>query len=206
MASDPDQTEPRSEYFPDRALGGALYNSVTRSAIYCDQRIEVRLGQQLTGGADHPASAGKRGRLQFQAEQPVALEASGHPQRAGLHRAEAETAVIRRVADQKDSTVAGEPRPRDGPAHQRRADTAIAIVRMHRERAEQKRRAARTGGDMPEPHGADDTAALDRDQRQPVRGLTAFAEPLRGLSETACAIGLVQQGFARCNVRDFFFP
>src|SRR5580704_2052853 len=155
MASDPGPasrykiTGPRSEYFPDRGLGGALYNSVTGAATFAaigrDQRIEVRLGQKFPGSADHAAGAGERRRLEFQPEEPVALEAAGHPQAAGLRGAEAEAAVIGRVADQKDGAVAGEPRTRDGAAHQRRADAAVAVIRMHRERAEQKRRTAGTG-------------------------------------------------------------
>ena len=86
------------------------------------------------------------------------------------------------------------------------ADAAVAVIRMHRERAEQQRGAARTGCDMPQPDRADEAAALDGDQRQPVRRQAAFAQPLRGLGETHGAIGLVEQGLARCDVRDLFFP
>ena len=77
---------------------------------------------------------------------------------------------------------------------------------MNRERAEQQRRAARAGGDIPQPHGADDAAVIDRDQRQPVRRQAAFAQPLGRLGETRGAIGLVEQRLARRDVGDFFFP
>ena len=65
--------------------------------------------------------------------------------------------------------MTGKSCPRDGAAHERRADTAVAVIRMHRERAKEQRRPAGASRDMPEPHRADDPATLHSDERQPVR-------------------------------------
>ena len=51
-------------------------------------------------------------------------------------------------------------RRHDGTTHQLRADAATAAIRMHCERPEQQRGAARAGPHVPEPHGADHAATL----------------------------------------------
>ena len=85
-------------------------------------------------------------------------------------------------------------------AHQRRADAAVLAVARDRDRPEQQRRPLRPGGDVPQPHGADDAPVLGRDERQSVGRQPAVAQALRGLGEAAFAEGLIEQRFARDNV------
>ena len=80
--------------------------------------------------------------------------------------------------------------------HQRRADTVAAMRRIDRERPEQQSRTGRTRCDLPEPHGADDATVLDRDERQPPRGLAAGAQAFGGLREADRPIGQVEQRLA----------
>ena len=68
-----------------------------------------------------------------------------------------------------------------------------------RERAEQQRRPAGTGRHLPEPHRADDAAALGGDERQ--LGQTPFAQALGRLGEAGRPIGDVEQRLARCRLR-----
>ena len=80
-----------------------------------------------------------------------------------------------------------------GAAHQRRADTAVAIGRIDGERPEQKGLTAGSGHDLPEPDRADHAAVLDRDERQSVGGIAAFAQLVRGLAEADRTVGGVEQ-------------
>ena len=116
-------------------------------------------------------------------EQTVALERPRHPQRAGLLGREAEAAVIGRIADQQDRRVAEPARLAHGPPHQRGADAAAAAVGGDRERAEQQRRRAVAAADVPQPHGADDAAAVGGDEGEAVRRQTVFAQALGRLAK-----------------------
>jgi hypothetical protein len=60
--------------------------------------------------------------------------------------------------------MSGKTRAGDPSAHQRRADTAIAMLRVNGERPEQERRPPRPGGNVPKPNGADEPAVIDRDE------------------------------------------
>jgi hypothetical protein len=67
---------------------------------------------------------------------------------------------------------------------------------MHRERAEQQSGAAAACGDMPQPHGAEDAAFLQRDEREPVGRLAALAQAAGRFAVALGAIGDVKQRLA----------
>jgi hypothetical protein len=92
------------------------------------------------------------------------------------------------------------PRRHDGTTHQLRADATTAAIRMHRKRPEQQRRAARAGPHVPEPHGADNAAALGRDERKLFRRPAPFAKPLGGLAEPGRTVCGVEQRLARNDI------
>ena len=71
---------------------------------------------------------------------------------------------------------------------------------MHRERPEQQGRAAGPRGHVPEAHAADEAAAFDRRERQPVGRQAAFAQPLGGLGEARLAEAQIEQRLAGANI------
>ena len=110
----------------------------------------------------------------------------GSHSRAGPLGREAEAAVVGGVADQQHGAMAA---PGGGSRSACRisaaADAAAAVSRIDGERPEQQRRAVRAGRHVPQPHGADDAAVLDRDEGQPA----ARAHGRRAAAATACRSG-----------------
>ena len=88
-------------------------------------------------GTDRSTRTGERAGLKLKCQQPMRLVMAGHPQFTSQRRGKAEAAVIGHVTNQQNSSVTGKTRARNGAAHQCRADAAIAMVRMNRERPEQ---------------------------------------------------------------------
>ena len=134
-------------------------------------------------GADRPARAVERARLELAGEQPVPLVRSRQPQPAGLLAREAETSVVWCVADQHHGAVAKPLRVLERTLDQRAPDPAAAIVGVHCDRPEQQRWPRRAGGHVPEPRSANDAAAVGRDKRETLRRQTSFAQPFGRLLE-----------------------
>ena len=72
--------------------------------------------------------------------------------------------------------------------------------RIDGERAEQQGRAIQSSRDVPQPDGADDAAASDRDEGEPARGIAADAQALGRLLEADGAVGDVEQRLAVSRV------
>src|SRR6266581_3427769 len=70
-----------------------------------NERREIGALLDRTGGADQPARAVERARLELASEQAMPLVRSGQFQRAGRRAGEAEPPVVRRVADQQHGTM-----------------------------------------------------------------------------------------------------
>src|SRR6185369_12498174 len=86
-----------------------------------NERGEVGLLFGPTGGADQPARAVERARIELAGEQPMRLVGSGQPQRRGLLVGEAEPSVIRRVADQQHGGMVCQGRFTQRDLNERRA-------------------------------------------------------------------------------------
>src|SRR5690348_14608607 len=67
---------------------------------------------------------------------------------------------------------------------------------MDGERAEQQRRAATAGLDVPQPDGADDSASLDGNEGEPLGRLAALTQTTGRLAVADRAIGDVEQRLA----------
>src|SRR5919201_4560421 len=116
--------------------------------------------RERTAGADQPAGAVERARLELVPKQPVALIRPGQPQRAGLLAGEPEPRIIGGVADQQHGAMTATFGLAQRVVHQRRADATLAAVGRDRERAQQQRRPIGTRRYLPQPHRTDDAAAL----------------------------------------------
>src|SRR5262249_47125545 len=114
-----------------------------------DQSRPIRCWLRAAGATDKTASAVERARHEFAPEQTILFERARQPQRARLFRRKGEAAVIGRVADQEDCTMAKPPCFPQRMTHQPRADTAIAPLVRDCEGAEQQGRPVRTGHDVP---------------------------------------------------------
>jgi hypothetical protein len=158
------------------------------------------LRDRASGGADHAAGAVERALPELEREQPVAFEWSGQTQAAGLFGGEAETAVIGRIADQDDGTMAEPLRLADRAADQSGADAAVAAPRGHGDWPEQQRWLPRGTGDLPEPRGAKHPLAFRRDEAQPCGRQPAVAQALRAFAVTRFAESLVEQRFTRSHI------
>src|SRR5882724_12359835 len=90
--------------------------------------------RRLPGRHDHSGCTLKRALAQLQSEQAAALERARQRQFAGLEIGKAETAVIRRVAEQDHRAMATFARGRQSLIDQRGAHTELAKCRIDRER------------------------------------------------------------------------
>src|SRR5262249_45856694 len=139
---------------------------------------ERRLGRLAPGRADEAARALKCARLQFARQEPVRVVAAGQPQVGGLLAREAEPAVVGCIADQQHGAMAEPAGVVEGAPHDRTANAAPAIIRVHGERTEQQRRPGNAGRDVPEPDRADDAAAAgSRPSRRRSETLPKRASP-----------------------------
>ncbi|MNZ37237.1 hypothetical protein D3C78_546790 [compost metagenome] len=117
----------------------------------------------------------------------------------GLVGEEAETFVIRGVANQKNGAVAALGGFANGGTHQRRADALALMGGIDSQRAEQQRFdsaafAGDTGLDIPQAHRADDMAILIAGDECQTFGRNATGAQLLGrLAAAAGAHGAVQQ-------------
>src|SRR5262249_4412906 len=164
------------------------------------QHRRIGLRRRAAGRTDEAARAVERAAREFAGEQPVPLVRSGQPQIAGLLSREAEARIIRSIADQQDGCVALGGRCGEGTAHQRSADAGPTAVPRNRQGPEQQRRAARTGGYVPQAHRAHDLAIAAGDERQPPCRQAILAQPLGGFGEARRAESLVEQRLAGDNV------
>jgi len=137
---------------------------------------------------------------QFEAQQPVALERTGQRQLVHLGNREAKAGIIRLIAEQNHRAMAARRSRSERVLHQRGADAELAARAIDRERAEHQRGTA-SGIDMPQPHGADQAALVDRRKRQTFRRTAAIAQPLAGARIPAHAKAGVKQSFARRHIR-----
>ena len=133
--------------------------------------------------ADEAARAVERAGRELARQQAVARRSGpgSHRRRSPRPRSRSGRSTARRRPAARRGGRAAWPR-RSARSHQRRADAAAAVVRGDGERPEQQRRPRRAGGDVPQPHGADDAAAVGRDERQPV----APAGGPRAAARTSC--------------------
>ena len=160
--------------------------AASRDAGVRDQARRPDCGIAFAGRADQAARAVERARHEFEREQAVLLVAgrAATARRSSRPRSRSgRSTARRRPAARRDGRALLASRERT--LHQRRCRCRGCGVGMHRERAEQQRRAAAPGRDVPEPHGADDAAVFDRDERQAVGRQAAFAQALGGLGEAA---------------------
>jgi len=84
-------------------------------------------------------------------------------------------------------------------AHQVAADAAALPIRRH-ERPEQQPGPAGTGGDVPEPHRADQPIVHAGDKRQALFRQPVLAQALGGLAKAAFGERLIEQRLAPCDI------
>jgi hypothetical protein len=168
------------------------------------ESVEARGRRQASGRADQTARTVERPRRQLAGEQPVAFIGAGQPQRRGFLAREAEAPIVRCVADQQHGALLAPPCSRHRAAHQRAADPPQALVFVHRQRAEQHRRPAGAGTDIPQADRADDVVIAFGDERKPGRRLAAFAQPLGGFLEARGSPHAVEQVLARIDIERHF--
>ncbi len=90
---------------------------------------------------------------------------------------------------------------RNGLPHQPAAEALAARLFSDGQRAEQQRRAAGAGRDVPQPDGADDAAITLGCEGEALRRKAILPQALGGLEESRRAEAAVEQGFARARNR-----
>src|SRR5829696_6284347 len=156
--------------------------------------------RERAGRGDEAAGAAKRTGRELQRQEAVALIGPGEPERAGLIGREAEAGIVGRVADEKDGGVAERLCARKRLAHQLAAEAEPLEAAGDGNRAEEERRTASPGRDLPQPHRADERAVMLEHEGQAVGRLAAFAQALAGLAKAVVAEQGVEQRLAGTDV------
>src|SRR5215208_994335 len=154
----------------------------------------------IVGRRDEAVGAAKRTGRELQRQEAVALIGPGEPERAGLLGREAEAGIVGRVADEEDRGVAERLRSRKRLAHQLAAEAEPLEAAGDGNRAEEERRTARPGRDVPEANSADERAVMLEHEGQAISRLAAFAQTLAGLLEARLAESGVEQPLAGDDV------
>src|SRR5690348_8266459 len=134
----------------------------------------LRLVQGGAGRHDHSPGTLERALLEFERQQPLALERTGQLQLAGLRGRETEAGIIGRISEQKHRAMATRFCRRKRVIHQRGPDAQLAEGIVNRQRTEDERRDA-PGADVPQPDGACELASNHRRERQAFGGLASVA-------------------------------
>ena len=157
---------------------------------------EIRLRSRPGGCAQQPAGAFERAWDEFEGEQAMALERTGHAQGAGFFRRKAETAVVGRIADKDDRAMTAPPGRVESVIDQGRANPAIAAIGGDSHRPQKQSRMARAARDGPQAGRANDPLALGCDESEAVGRRPPIPQALRALAPAQAAEGLVEQRFA----------